>query len=360
MSVPLLLDAWSVTGITSTQKLVLLALCNTHNEKTGRNYPSMSSIAEMCCLKRNAVLKAISELEKLGILQKNKGDHASNSYKIELSACILKIQGVYPKDTGGVSNKYMGCIPKIHKHGINMEVNRNLTDDDADEDGQRPANDSVDGLDVQSRMQCQNSPRPPEEKFSPFQSPEPLPVVKADRKAVVALQLAYKARMGNVPDAHNPDLLALVEAGVTGDELQAAIDTAQAKGKSVANMLKYCLGIIRANRKNALNAAGSFQNIKHMPMYTPDQENAAKAVLERFGAICKSLAPLEIIDQDRIAKVLKAMDWVKANRTIKDDDDLQDWFKHYFIKVEKTKSFMGKSLNLILSPTVMTQIIEEK
>lgn len=55
--------------VTSTQKLVLLALCDCANDQ-GECYPSVTLLEEKCSLSDRAVQKAISELEQAGYLSR--------------------------------------------------------------------------------------------------------------------------------------------------------------------------------------------------------------------------------------------------------------------------------------------------
>lgn len=55
--------------VTSTQKLVLLALCDCANDQ-GECYPSVTLLEEKCSLSDRAVQKAISELEQDGYLSR--------------------------------------------------------------------------------------------------------------------------------------------------------------------------------------------------------------------------------------------------------------------------------------------------
>lgn len=55
--------------VTSTQKLVLLALCDSAND-SGECYPSVPTLVQKCSLSDRAVQKAVLELEQLGQLRR--------------------------------------------------------------------------------------------------------------------------------------------------------------------------------------------------------------------------------------------------------------------------------------------------
>jgi len=57
------------TSVTSTQKLVLLALCDSAND-SGECYPSVPKLVEKCSLSERAIQTAISDLERMGQLRR--------------------------------------------------------------------------------------------------------------------------------------------------------------------------------------------------------------------------------------------------------------------------------------------------
>ncbi len=60
--------AWSATGITSSERLVLLCLADHHNGKTGRCDPSIHTIIERTVLSEKTVQRALTALKKAGFL----------------------------------------------------------------------------------------------------------------------------------------------------------------------------------------------------------------------------------------------------------------------------------------------------
>lgn len=68
MSVALMTEAFKAQ-VGSTQKLVLLALCDSANDQ-GECYPAMQTLAEKCSLSERAAQGAVSELERGGYLRR--------------------------------------------------------------------------------------------------------------------------------------------------------------------------------------------------------------------------------------------------------------------------------------------------
>lgn len=68
MSVSLMALAFAAT-VSPTQKLVLLALCDSANDR-GECYPAMLTLAEKCSLSERATQGAVAELERSGYLRR--------------------------------------------------------------------------------------------------------------------------------------------------------------------------------------------------------------------------------------------------------------------------------------------------
>ncbi len=128
-----------IQGITSTQKLILFCLANYSSEE-GTSYPSHSKIAEIACLSRNAVLRNLNTLKKLGLIDWEKHGHnkTSNLYKL-----LVNRGGViedYMPSNGGIHNtkekqkKYIlelseidsiykkKCCNKFFRHETNPQI----------------------------------------------------------------------------------------------------------------------------------------------------------------------------------------------------------------------------------------------
>ena len=63
--------AWSVSGISSSEKLILLALADRHNADTGDCFPSLDRIAEDTCTSRDTARRATQSLEQKGLLSRS-------------------------------------------------------------------------------------------------------------------------------------------------------------------------------------------------------------------------------------------------------------------------------------------------
>ena len=62
--------AWTVKDISSSEKLILLALADRHNTDTGDCFPSLDRIAEDTCSSRNTVRRATQTLEDKGLIKR--------------------------------------------------------------------------------------------------------------------------------------------------------------------------------------------------------------------------------------------------------------------------------------------------
>lgn len=78
--------AWDQSVKPASAKLVLLCLADAHNAKTGKCFPSVSTIAERSGLDRKAVMSGIKKLESFGLISVAKKYGASNSYELRTSA----------------------------------------------------------------------------------------------------------------------------------------------------------------------------------------------------------------------------------------------------------------------------------
>ena len=60
---------WSNTNLTPTERLVALAICRHHNDKTGQCNPSQERLARLTGLTDRAVRKAVSSLRTKGLIE---------------------------------------------------------------------------------------------------------------------------------------------------------------------------------------------------------------------------------------------------------------------------------------------------
>jgi hypothetical protein len=82
MSLQISTRAWSVTGITMTQKLVLMRLADYANDQ-GACWPSVAAMARECCCTERSVYTAIAELEKQGHITRQNRCGTSSVYHID-------------------------------------------------------------------------------------------------------------------------------------------------------------------------------------------------------------------------------------------------------------------------------------
>jgi hypothetical protein len=60
---------WSSNDLTPTERLVALAICRHHNDKTGACFPSQERIAMLTGFKERAVRKAVASMRAKGIIE---------------------------------------------------------------------------------------------------------------------------------------------------------------------------------------------------------------------------------------------------------------------------------------------------
>lgn len=85
MSVEYLSKAFALQGVSSTQKLVLLALADRADHE-GQCWPSYDDIRKRTCLTRNAISGAIKALEESGVLERQRRFSSSTVYRITVSS----------------------------------------------------------------------------------------------------------------------------------------------------------------------------------------------------------------------------------------------------------------------------------
>lgn len=81
MSVDATRWAWTVRGIKSTDKLVLLSLADRANEEH-EAWPSIDRLSADCCMKRATVISAIERLSEKGVLERRKRFGGSAVYTL--------------------------------------------------------------------------------------------------------------------------------------------------------------------------------------------------------------------------------------------------------------------------------------
>lgn len=77
--------AWSITGIKSSQKLVLLCLADNHNDDSGQCNPSVAFISDKTGLNRKTILQALADLESIGLIEGKKRFGATTNFRLKTS-----------------------------------------------------------------------------------------------------------------------------------------------------------------------------------------------------------------------------------------------------------------------------------
>lgn len=95
MSIALMSSAWK-TSLTSTQKLVLLSLCDNANDN-GECFPSISMLMQKCSLSDRAIQKAMTELATLGFLRRDIRSGRATIYHISYPRTTFTPNDVHPE-----------------------------------------------------------------------------------------------------------------------------------------------------------------------------------------------------------------------------------------------------------------------
>lgn len=74
--------AWSLKGLKSSQKLVLLCLADNHNGESGQCNPSVAFIADKTGLNRKTILQALSDLERVGLIRAQKRFGTTTNFRL--------------------------------------------------------------------------------------------------------------------------------------------------------------------------------------------------------------------------------------------------------------------------------------
>ena len=124
MSVKLMSMVFDAQGITSTQKLVLLALADHAADDGTSIYPSIETVASKTCLSETAVRKALRELRgglALIRIARRFTSRMPNKYAINIPnlSALKRVSpentqdlGVSPKDTQGVTKRHPRVSPR--------------------------------------------------------------------------------------------------------------------------------------------------------------------------------------------------------------------------------------------------------
>jgi|TARA_R110000824_G_scaffold394727_1_gene594766 hypothetical protein len=77
---------WRIENVTASQRLVLLALASFTDQNGGNAYPSLATLASMCCCNRSTVRRAIKSLIASRLIQPTgKGRKGTIRYKVNAS-----------------------------------------------------------------------------------------------------------------------------------------------------------------------------------------------------------------------------------------------------------------------------------
>ena len=132
MSYILTRDAIYAPGIRGNTKLVLIALANFANDKTGECYPSQNTIARVVGCDRTTVVGALNRLEEIGYIKRGNKHVSSLEYeltfpKVATAMCGNNSQiagnGVLGKPTG-VLGKPTGGVGKTNTNRDNRVENK--------------------------------------------------------------------------------------------------------------------------------------------------------------------------------------------------------------------------------------------
>ena len=107
-------------GLKPATKIVLYWLADHHNGETGKCFPSINRLAELCEMSRRSVEEHLSTLEKLGLIERENrfrdtGGKTANSYTMRLYETL--------SDTSDTQNLRMVCEKSAHGDTQNLRMN---------------------------------------------------------------------------------------------------------------------------------------------------------------------------------------------------------------------------------------------
>ena len=120
--------AWTVKGISSAEKLTLLALADRHNADTNQCFPSLDKIADDTSLSRDTVRRATQSLEQKGFLSRRlvldeHGRTLGYSYGLHMGDSTMLPSGLHHATHGGgtmlpkpvieTSKENLSCSKKV-------------------------------------------------------------------------------------------------------------------------------------------------------------------------------------------------------------------------------------------------------
>lgn len=141
MSIRIMGAVWERQDITSTQKLVLLALADWANDE-GHCWPSIDRLCKKSCLKRRSVQNAIRDLENMGIIRREEITGKGCKYWID-----APVQEMHPR---------IKCTPPVQEmrptRALNAPNTLDIHQDTSDLMSETPVSDADDTIDVNDVM----------------------------------------------------------------------------------------------------------------------------------------------------------------------------------------------------------------
>ena len=204
MSYRLAHDALNAPNCNGVAKLVLIALADYANEKTGNCYPSHGTIAKTIGHSRRAVVSAINELEKLGYVRRSEKHGLACSYILNIpqdsskwanSLCEDFSQGEEGQDVKifhrGYENASQEGVKKFHtnREDINREKEKRIETEDTSAGKENKEKRSTTAAEDASVV-----------SFPSFPSSQQKPPVDLSLEAVQAATIDRLCENGSVPD----------------------------------------------------------------------------------------------------------------------------------------------------------------
>ena len=130
MSVRIMSLVFENSKLSSTEKLIMLALADHANDEGKSVYPSQQTLSRKTSLARGTVNRYISELVGKGYLRRVRYlEERSNVLELEIRLKRLLVEGVtesYTSDEGGVTDDDRGCHPGLQGGVTDDDTNHHL------------------------------------------------------------------------------------------------------------------------------------------------------------------------------------------------------------------------------------------
>lgn len=146
--------AWSIDGLSTAEKLVLIRLADRANSE-GRCFPGLDSLASDCGVHRTTIIRAVRKLERMNLLAVHRqgGRNKPNHYQ-------LKLLHHATESEGAKGSKAHGKGSVTHKNGSTTHKNGSTTPPEPSVNPQKATHTEPDAVCVDDVIEIFNQALP--------------------------------------------------------------------------------------------------------------------------------------------------------------------------------------------------------